>query len=244
MRKETGRRSVIVSIALMVLLLSTIPASFAESNIPASVAESEREIGINISYAGFAHFYNIRIDPDGANGRYEEGWLQIDFYHVIWSRSGQRDFDVAQYVVWSFDNLLQSEFPVAVLTLCESTPDCQLLSRALGAGEPYVVDISKTPELLRIQKTLNGLTARIASQLVPDSHPFKQVLPSGTIVFKKVAQGEKEAVRTILPLLDTGYVLMQNYRISKATASFDNGPVASEAWLTNAAFTAIVSVRR
>lgn len=113
------------------ILVSSIPVVYAQPP----------ESGWNIAQAGFAEFKDISIDVDDA-GPLPHGFLEVDVYRITKSNSG-RNFEVAQYVVWT------AGIPIAIFTLVNNHDAYLLLSSALG--DLPVVDLSGAPGLLDVK---------------------------------------------------------------------------------------------
>lgn len=210
--------------AIIILLTSSIPIIYADPG----------PTNWNVAKAGFAEFHYITIDPDGP-GPVPEGWLEVDFYHVVNSNTGN-NYDVVQYVVWAGGFL-----PIAILTLVENQGAYEMLSNALSPLP--VVDLSATPDLITIKAKGSKITAYIPPYLTDP-------LPAGEITFEKVKHGEKKTISTVMPLYQgvatfpetAEYLLTQSYDIKEATASFDSGLETSEAWITSKASTIISKI--
>lgn len=208
-----NRKTLPALLVAALILVSAIPIVHAQ---PA-------ERGWNIAQAGFAEFRDISIDVDDA-GPLPPGFLEVDVYHITKSNSG-RNFEVAQYVVWT------TGIPIAIFTLVDNQDAYLLLKSALG--DLPVVDLSAAPDLLDVRVNDGKVSARIPSAVVPSP------LPAGEILFDQMRQGEKQEIRTVFPLEATGYLVTQSYTIRPASASFRNGPATSEAWVTREAKTVI-----
>ncbi|HEY4674033.1 MAG TPA: hypothetical protein VIH03_07695 [Nitrososphaerales archaeon] len=237
-------RSPFIWLTILTLLLSgSVPALAVPSaqQILFRADSGSPERGWNIAQGGFAEFHPPDyplIDVDDA-GPLEPGFLEVDVYHITRSSSG-RNFDVAQYVVWSGCQTVEcldsvkhpGGLPIAILTLVDNNDAADLLKAALG--ELLVVYLDE-PNLLTIKVRDGEIVANIPSILENSG------LLSGEITFKNVKKGERQEMRSIFPLY-TGYVITQSYTIRDAKGSFTGVLDATASWTTNSAKTIISTV--